>query len=170
MSAEQEVAGGCCLVSKEGDQFKVSRKLAMLSTLCGTMLEDANADEEPLLPLPAVPSAILARIVTFCVHYLEDPMKEIPKPLPSTDMVEAAGEWYAAYAAMPQDDLMDVILAANYMDLRPLLELACAKVASQVKGKTIDEIRTTFGIVNDFTPEEEAQVREENRWIDDPDA
>lgn len=29
------------------------------------------------------------------------------------------------------------------------------------------EIRKQFNIVNDFTPEEEAQVREENRWCED---
>jgi hypothetical protein len=28
-----------------------------------------------------------------------------------------------------------------------------------IKGKTPEEIRKTFNIVNDFTPEEEAQVR-----------
>lgn len=36
-----------------------------------------------------------------------------------------------------------------------------------VQGKTAEEIRKTFNIVNDFTPEEEAQVREENKWCED---
>lgn len=35
------------------------------------------------------------------------------------------------------------------------------------QGKTAEEIRRTFNIVNDFTPEEEAQVREENKWCED---
>ena len=47
------------------------------------------------------------------------------------------------------------------MDIKSLLDLTCAKVASMIKGKTPEEIRKTFNIVNDFTPEEEAQVREE---------
>ena len=32
---------------------------------------------------------------------------------------------------------------------------------------TPEEIRKTFNIVNDFTPEEEAQVREENKWCEE---
>jgi S-phase kinase-associated protein 1 len=31
-------------------------------------------------------------------------------------------------------------------------------------GKTTEEIRKTFNITNDFTPEEEAQIQAENAW------
>jgi S-phase kinase-associated protein 1 len=31
----------------------------------------------------------------------------------------------------------------------------------------VEEIRCNLNIVNDFSPEEEAQVREENKWADD---
>ena len=31
-------------------------------------------------------------------------------------------------------------------------------------GKTPEEIRKTFNIKNDFTPEEEEEVRKENQW------
>lgn len=58
-------------------------------------------------------------------------------------------------------------MAANYLDIKPLLDLTCATVASMIKGKTPEEIRKTFNIVNDFTPEEEAQVREENKWCEE---
>lgn len=34
----------------------------------------------------------------------------------------------------------------------------CAKIASYIKGKTTEEIRERFHIVNDFTPEEEEKV------------
>jgi hypothetical protein len=34
-------------------------------------------------------------------------------------------------------------------------------------GKTPEEIRKTFGIKNDFTPEEEEQVRRENEWCEE---
>ena len=59
------------------------------------------------------------------------------------------------------------VQAANYMDIKSLLDLTCAKVASMIKGKTPEDIRKTFNIVNDFTPEEEAKVREENKWCEE---
>lgn len=34
-----------------------------------------------------------------------------------------------------------------------------------IKGKTPEEIRKTFNIENDFTSEEEEQIRKENEWV-----
>ena len=34
-------------------------------------------------------------------------------------------------------------------------------------GKSPEEIRERFNIVNDFTPEEEEEVRRENAWSED---
>ena len=33
--------------------------------------------------------------------------------------------------------LFEVVMAANYLDIKPLLELSCAKVASLIKGKSV---------------------------------
>ena len=54
--------------------------------------------------------------------------------------------------------------AANYLNIKDLLELTCQTVADMIKGKTPEEIRRTFGIKNDFTPEEEEEVKRENQW------
>jgi S-phase kinase-associated protein 1 len=62
--------------------------------------------------------------------------------------------------------MFHLLLAASYLDIRPLQDLCCAKVASLIKGKTPEEIRKNLGIVNDFSPEEEALVREENKWAE----
>lgn len=60
-----------------------------------------------------------------------------------------------------------MILAANYLDIRSLLDVTCKTVANMIKGKTPDEIRKTFNIKNDFTPAEEEQVRKENTWCEE---
>lgn len=57
--------------------------------------------------------------------------------------------------------------AANYLDIKPLLDVGCKTVANMIKGKSPEEIRKTFNITNDFTPEEEEQIRRENEWAED---
>ena len=82
-------------------------------------------------------------------------------------MAEVVCQWDADFVDVDQEMLFELILAANYMDIKPLLDLTCAKVASMIKGKTPEQIRKTFNIQNDFTPEEEEAVRAENKWAED---
>ena len=68
---------------------------------------------------------------------------------------------------LEQVDIFELIMAANYLDIQSLLELACAKVSAVIKDKSIPEIRKYFNIENDFTPEEEAEVMSENKWAEE---
>ena len=72
--------------------------------------------------------------------------------------------WDADFVKVDQATLFDLILAANYLNIKSLLDLTCQTVADMIKGKTPEEIRKTFNIKNDFTPEEEEEVRRENQW------
>jgi S-phase kinase-associated protein 1 len=155
------------LVSQEGDNFQVEKKVAKMSELVKTMIPEDDDEEQQEIPLPNVKSQILGKVMEFCKHYSEEPMNDIEKPLKSANMNEVVQEWYSNYVDVEQEVLFELILAANYMDIKPLLDLTCATVASMIKGKTPEEIRKTFNIVNDFTPEEEAQVREENKWCEE---
>ena len=65
------------------------------------------------------------------------------------------------------ETLFNLILAANYLDIKPLLDLTCKTVADEIKGKTPEEIRIRFNIKNDFTPEEEEEVKRENAWCEE---
>ena len=128
------------------------------------MEEEDNVTE---IPLPNVKGEVLKKVIEFCEHYLTEPMTDIEKPLKSQMMADVVQKWYADFVNIEQVLLFELILAANYMDIKPLLDLTCASVASMIKGKNPEEIRKTFNITNDFSPEEEAQVREENKWCEE---
>lgn len=162
------------LVSQEGDKFNIPKKVALMSELVKTMItttEDEDENEEDNnqeIPLINMKSVVLAKVIEFCKYHTENgPMKDIEKPLKSPNMEEVVDEWDASYISVNQELLFEIILGANYMDIKSLLDLSCAKVASMIKGKSPEEIRKTFNIVNDFTPEEEALVREENKWCEE---
>ena len=156
------------LVSVEGESYEVSLDVAKMSELVKNMIDEEQDEEEVQeIPLPNVKSPILSKVIEFLQHYKTETMTEIEKPLKSANMHEVVQEWYANYVSVEQDILFELILAANYLDIKALLDLTCATVASMIKGKTPEEIRKVFNIVNDFTPEEEAQVREENKWCEE---
>lgn len=170
------------LVSSEGDKFEVEQISAAMSELVKSCLndeeddgyEDADEDEDaeqiiPEIPLANVKSAVLAKIMEFCnYHVTNGQMAKIQIPLKSADMAEVVGEWDANFVGnIDQEMLFELILAANYMDIKDLIDLTLAKVASMIQGKTPEEIRKTFNIVNDFTPEEEAAIGKENEWCED---
>ena len=101
------------------------------------------------------------------MFYRDNSPPEIEKPLRSNNLNDVTTPWYAEFVNLDQEILFELILAANYLDIKPLLELACAKVASLIKNRSIPEIRKFFNIENDFTPEEEAQIMEENKWAEE---
>lgn len=113
-----------------------------------------GADE--VIPIPNVNGKILAKVIEFCDYHVKAGGEG-----KSDDEVKA---WDAEFTKVDQGTLFELILAANYLNIKTLLDLTCQTVANMIKGKTPEEIRKTFGIVNDFTPEEEEEVRRENQW------
>ena len=70
-------------------------------------------------------------------------------------------EWDRNFLKVDQEMLYEIILAANYLNIKPLLESGCKMVAEMIKSKSPEELRRTFNIINDFSPEEEAAIRKE---------
>ncbi|KAH6781390.1 SKP1-like 11 [Perilla frutescens var. frutescens] len=54
--------------------------------------------------------------------------------------------------------------AANYLNIKSIMDLTCQTVPDMIKGKSPEEIRKSFNIKNDFIPEDEEEVRRENQW------
>jgi S-phase kinase-associated protein 1 len=90
---------------------------------------------------------------------LSSPSGSAPATAASAAAMAAAVS--SAPSAAAQEVLFKLLLAANYLNIRPLLQLACARVATLVRGRTPDQIRAVFNIRNDFTQAEEEEVRKE---------
>ena len=73
--------------------------------------------------------------------------------------------WDLDFVRVPLATLFEMILAANFLDLKPMLDVTCKAVAEMIKGKTPDEIKKVFGVEGEFTEEEKAQVKLDNPWL-----
>ena len=158
MDAEKKIT----LLSSDGQKFEISSKAVQKSVLVKGIIEDYPDDAE--VPLNNVKGNILQKIKEYLEHYENEEPKQIERPLPSQKFEECVDPWDFKYIDVELELIFELILGANYMDIKPLLELASAKVASLIKGKSTEEIRKLFSIQNDFTPEEEQQIQEENKW------
>ena len=160
--------------------------MALESQTIKHMIEDDCADNG--IPLPNVTSKILSKIIEYCKKHVEAPKSDDR----SASVDDELKSWDADFVKVDQATLFDLILvslpfpgllrdiefhnfnlylkvfsflkAANYLNIKSLLDLTCRTVADMIKGKTPEEIRKTFNIKNDFTPEEEEEVRRENQW------
>ncbi|CAN4112570.1 unnamed protein product [Withania somnifera] len=145
------------LKSSDGETFEVDELVALESQTIKHMIEDDCANTS--IPLPNVTSKILSKVVEYCKRHVEAAAKADDKACE-----DELKNFDADFVKVDQGTLFDLILAANYLNIKSLLDLTCQTVADMIKGKTPEEIRKTFNIKNDFTPEEEEEVRRENAW------
>ncbi len=156
------------LVSKDSVKFRVKRDAILMSGLIKDMLEEQDEMDEdiPSIPVPNVESKPLRKVLDYCEHHWNNKADEIEKPLKGK-LEDVICDWDKQFLQIDQTMLIELIMAANYLNIKDLLDLTCAKVASMLKGKSPEQIREMFGIENDFTPEEEAKIREENKWCEE---
>lgn len=152
------------LLSSDNKEFKVEKEVAEKSVLIKNMLEDIG-ESDSSIPLPNVKGKILEKVIEWCTYH-KDKFKKYENEDGNFRNTEI-DEWNQKYMEVDQETLFDIILASNYLDIKPLLDIGCKSVANMIKGKSAEEIRKTFNIVNDFTPEEEAQIKKENEWAED---
>jgi len=126
-------------------------------------------DEVPDVPLPNIKTNTLQKVIEYCKYYItEEAMTPIITPLKSDKMEDLVQKWYAEFVEVDQATLFELVYAANFMDVKPLLDLTCLAVSIFIKGKSAKDIRNIFGISENFSPDEEAQLRQENQWCDQP--
>ncbi|KAK3139427.1 hypothetical protein QOZ80_5AG0383080 [Eleusine coracana subsp. coracana] len=180
MAAEGEKKTMIMLKSSDGEEFEIEEAVAMESQTIKHMIEDDCTDNG--IPLPNVTATILSKVIEYRKKHVEakamaesnddDATAAAGGPSSSAGNSSVADNkdlkaWDAGFVQVDQHTLFDLILAANYLNVKSLLDLTRQTVADMMKGKSPEEIRKMFNIVNDFTPEEEAEVRRENQWAFD---
>ena len=120
-----------------------------MSELVVTTYDEDDEDDVQEISLPSVSSAILSKVEEFLKHYAVEPLPEIEKPLKTGVLNELVQELFSKFVDVEREEVFELMLAANFMDIKPLLELTCSALALKIKGKNPEEIRKTFNITRE---------------------
>ena len=129
------------LESSDGQVFEVARAVIEMSQTVKHMLEDLESESGTAIPLPNVTGKILEKVITYCRFHHEHPDATPSDDKKDEKRTDDIIPWDAEFCNVEQPTLFELILAANYLDIKPLLDLTCKTVANMIKGKTPEEIR-----------------------------
>ena len=133
------------LNSSDNVKVTIDSKSAERSVLLKGLLQDYSDEND--IPMPDIKGEILKKCVEYMTHYKDTEPKDIPRPLPSPNLLDVTDEWDVNFiSGIDLDSVFEIINAANYLDLKSLLDLSCSRIASIMKGKTAEEIRNIFNL------------------------
>ncbi|KAI0849555.1 Skp1-domain-containing protein [Daldinia vernicosa] len=76
-------------------------------------------------------------------------------------------EWDRAFIGrLNKEQLFELITAVNFFDIDELFDYCAKTIAIIIQDMSTEQMREYFGVENDFTPEEEAQLRKDHGWAD----
>ncbi|KAK7280943.1 hypothetical protein RIF29_08526 [Crotalaria pallida] len=143
------------LKTASGEIFKISPATAKQMPTVQSIID---SDPSSAIPLPTINSSELSKIIDY--------LDRSAAAAAAIDAAVAKKEFEAKFAKeLSPEQLLPLILAAVHLRVRDLHDLLNTTVAKFIENKSVEFVRKFFGIVNDYTPFEEAKFREENAWV-----
>ena len=132
--------------SDDNQIFEVEVESLKLSNFLNSLMID-YPDEEQEIPINLIDGKNLKLVVDYLTHYKTEEIKEIPKPLPSGDLKLYLDEWDFNYInPLTLEETIDLLNAAQILDIKGLLNLTSAKIASEMLTGTVNEVLEKFRI------------------------
>lgn len=152
------------VVTDDSSRFKILIDAARGCNFLNSIIDNCEPDKD--IPIHNVSSNIFSKIVEYLNHYRLKKPQSLPKPLPATPLNKLLNAWDYNFISRELFVIFELITAANVLDIPGLVELCATKIASEIRGRSVEEIRNIFNIQNDFNSEEEQELIEENQWLE----
>lgn len=150
--------------SKTGEKYEVSLESVKLSVLISDILEDSN-ESENIIPL-SFENYIIVKIIEYLDHFITDPHDSeslTNGEKISSDLSKYINEWYLNFIDVDIDFLGNLLHAADFLHIEPLIELCCLKFAHVLKEKDINQLKEMF-IVDELSEEEKNEFVQAHEW------
>jgi len=144
------------LVSKEGFKFQMERRAAKMINVLKPLLNDEENEEFPLIlkefRLRLTETAVLEKVIEYCNYHsglIAKTTGNIETDWDTTFLEGIIGE--------SRTMLFDLLRAANYLDIKSLLDLTCVKVASMIQ-KDIGGDLDTIDLIDTLPVEMQLEI------------
>lgn len=157
------------ILTYDGHVLEVPLSIARCSQTWKNLRDDLGEKLEEAIPCERVSTHIMHKIIHWCAHYHQH------EAVINGEKMDDSPEYRGAsipdfdskfFESQTKEEWLDIAVAANYLDIKLLLDNTCKFIAWKIKHYTPEQLREFFNLPNDFTPEEEDQIRRENEWAE----
>ncbi len=142
----------------KGKKYLIKYDVLKISSVLSNMINDSLFEDNniPLVPIFNIEEHIFEHIIMFLEQYFNEPMNDIPKPMKSTNILSIVQPFYASIVFNNRTELnndnlvflIDLLKAANFLGIKPLVELCSYKIAVLLTVLPKDKICEIFGYQN----------------------
>ena len=152
------------IVTKNGDKHCVPLNIALQIGIIRNLMDDSDSESdddsaERKIPIPTIPTLLFEKILEYLVLHQNKPAPEIVKPIIGDNLngvVNDSDQGFINNLPLNGDaNVFDILEAANFLEIPPLVDLCLAKIAIAVRGKTLEKVREDFGIEDSAEPTQE---------------
>ena len=141
---------------KTGDKtFEVTKEGCKKSNYIQKLVDEGKTT----INLDEIKGEVLEKIVEYLNYYADKEFPTLPETFKTNKLNEEINEWdFSFINPISYENCFHLINAGVLLGLNHLYELACAKIASFMKGKTVEEVNKEFTIECQLTPEESKEL------------
>lgn len=143
------------IVTENGDKHCVPLNIALQIGIIRDLMDDSESESdddsvERKIPIPTIPTLLFEKILEYLVLHQNNPAPKIVKPIIGDNLnavVNDSDQGFINNLPLNGDaNVFDILEAANFLEIPPLVDLCLTKIAIAVRGKTLDQVREDFGI------------------------
>ncbi|KAI4353135.1 hypothetical protein L6164_002106 [Bauhinia variegata] len=148
------------LKAQEGQVFDIDQDIAKEFGILNRIMEEDGLFE--FFPVSNVRGAALEKVIEYCQKHVEFRTRAAQKDGDQTDNVKAFDDGFVN--GLRNEELKELIVAADYLEVKKLLDLLIQTIANRIKNKSVEYVRKLFEIENDYTAEELNDLHQKNAW------
>ncbi|KAK1355992.1 hypothetical protein POM88_049248 [Heracleum sosnowskyi] len=126
------------LKSSDNEIFEVEKVVAIESQKIKQMIEDDWT--KTTIPLSDIPSKILVKVIEYCKKHVESSKAGVA----NKDVEDDLKSFDAHFLKVHDTTLFHLVFAANYLNIKSLLDLTLKQAAEILRRRRLEEFREIY--------------------------